>query len=375
VVTIDLCVAIELPSPVRLVVLGRLRALLPDQRAPIVRLQMDMLGVVDVDRNEASVDATLVDSRLAEFALTGDMALRMKWGDQSTFLLAVGGFHPRFAAPSGFPALKRVAVALASGDNPKLRLEAYLALTSNTVQLGARIDLSVKSGRFTVGGFLSFDALVTLAPLAFTVDIAGKLAVRAGGHTILSVSLALSLSGPQPWRARGRASFSILFFDVTFRFDVTIGDPAPSSLPPGIDVAPLLRAALTDRRAWSAQLPAGGDTVVTLRAIQAAEVLAHPLGALQVRQRVAPLGRTLERFGANVPTGARLFRIAGATLGTGAAAIDGLEDLFAPGQFRALTEEQKLSLPSFESMPSGATIGTLALAHGRVDSESLRLRV
>jgi hypothetical protein len=329
---------------------------------------MDMLGVVDVDRNEAAVDATLVDSRLAEFALTGDMALRMKWGAESTFLLAVGGFHPRFAAPSGFPALKRVAVALASGDNPKLRLEAYLALTSNTVQLGARIDLAVKSGRFTVAGFLSFDALVTLAPLAFTVDIAGKLAVRAGGHTILSVSLALSLSGPQPWHARGSASFSILFFDVTFRFDVTIGDRAPSPLPPGIDVAPLLRAAFTDRRSWSAQLPAGGDTIVTLRAIQSGDVLAHPLGALQVRQRVAPLERTLERFGSNVPTGARSFRIASARIGVAAAALDGLEDLFAPGQFRALTEEQKLSLPSFESMRSGATIGTPALAHGRVVS-------
>jgi hypothetical protein len=364
-VTIDLCVAIEVPSPIRLIVLGRLRALLPDERAPVVRLQMDMLGVLDVDRSEAAVDATLVDSRLAEFALTGDMALRLNWGSQSTFLLAVGGFHPRFAAPTGFPALKRVAVALASGDNPKLRLEAYLAMTSNTVQLGSRIDLAVKSGRFTVGGFLSFDALVTLSPLSFTVDIAGKLAVRAGGRTILSVSLALSLSGPKPWHARGKASFSILFFDVTFRFDVTIGERAPAAGPAGIDVAPLMRAALADQRSWNAQLPDGDDTLVTLRAIQTTEVLAHPLGTLQVRQRIAPLERTLERFGDNVPTGARLFRVASATIGGRAAAVDGIDDLFAPGQFRALSEEQKLSLPSFESMRAGATIGTAALAHGR----------
>ena len=367
-ITIDLCLALEVPSPVRLIVLGRLRAVLPDERAAVVRLQMDMLGVVDVDRNEASVDATLVDSQLAEFALTGDMALRINWGPQSAFLLAVGGFHPRFAAPSGFPVLKRVAVALAAGDNPKLRLEAYLALTSNTVQLGARVDLAVKAGKFTVAGFLSFDALVTLSPLAFTVDVAGKLAVRAGGHTILSVSLELSLSGPKPWHARGKASFSILFFDVSFRFDVTIGDRALSAGPAGIDVAPLMQTAFADRRSWTAQLPSGGDTVVTLRAIQTTDVLAHPLGTLQVRQRVAPLERTLERFGENVPTGARLFRVSGATIGGNIAAVDGLDDLFAPAQFRALTEEQKLSLPSFESMRAGATIGTAALAHGRVVS-------
>ena len=130
-----------------------------------MRLQVDVLGVIDFDRREAAVDATLVDSRLAQFALTGDMALRMSWGAQPSFLLAVGGFHPRFAAPPGFPALERVAVALASGDNPKLRLEAYLALTSNTVQFGARVDLAARAGSFSIAGFLSFDALVTLAPL------------------------------------------------------------------------------------------------------------------------------------------------------------------------------------------------------------------
>jgi hypothetical protein len=364
-VTIDLGLALEVPSPTRLIVLGRLRALIPDARAPIVRLQMDMIGVVDVDRDEAAVDATLVDSRIAEFALTGDMALRVNWGTNASFLLAVGGFHPRFTAPAGFPALKRVAIALSSGDNPKLRLDAYLALTSNTLQFGARLDLAVKSGRFTVAGFLSFDALVTLAPLGFTIDIAGRLAVRAGGHTILSVSLSLSLSGPQPWHARGKASFSLLFFDVTFRFDVTIGDRRPPAVPERIDVAAMLRAAFVDRRAWAAQLPAGGDAVVTLRAIRTEDVLAHPLGTLQVRQRVAPLERTLERFGAHVPSGANTFRISGATIGGATADLSPLEDLFAPGQFRALTDDQKLALPSFEAMRSGATLGAPALAHGR----------
>ena len=102
-ITIELCLVLELPAPVRLVALGRLRALLPDEREAIVRIQVDVLGVIDFDRAEAAVDATLVDSRLAQFALTGDMALRMSWGAQPSFLLAVGGFHPRFAAPPGFP--------------------------------------------------------------------------------------------------------------------------------------------------------------------------------------------------------------------------------------------------------------------------------
>lgn len=363
-ITIDLALVLELPSPVRLVALGRMRALLPEERDPVVRLQVDVLGVIDFDQQTAAVDATLIDSRIAQFALTGDLALRLGWGPNPVFLLAVGGFHPRFAAPPGFPALDRVAVALASGDNPKLRLEAYLALTSNTVQFGARLDVGARAGSFSIGGFMSFDALVTLSPLAFVVDIAAQLAVKAGGHTLLSINLALTLSGPRPWHAHGRASFSILFFDVSFGFDLTVGDPAPAALPDPVDVAPLLLAALADPRAWAAQLPAGAD-VVTLRGVDAGTaILAHPSATLQVRQRVAPLDRTLDRFGTSVPSGARRFRITLATVGGVRTTLTPLQDRFAPAQFTAMSDDQKLSAPSFAAMTSGAALGADGYATG-----------
>jgi hypothetical protein len=364
-VTIDIALVLELPAPVRLIILGRLRALLPDEQAQVVRLQMDVLGVVDFDRREAAADAVLVDSRIASFTLTGAMAMRLCWGPDSTFLLAVGGFHPRFLPPPGFPRLERVAVALASGDNPRLRLDAYLAVTSNTLQFGARLDLSVRAGGFGVAGFLSFDALLQQEPLSFLVDIAGSLAVTADGHTLLSVTLKLTLSGPQPWHAKGRASFSILFFDVSVGFEITIGDQGPPALPPPIEVAPILLAALNDPRSWSAQLPTGGDALVTLRGLPATtEILAHPHGTLQVRQRQVPLDQPLERFGGDVPAGPNLFRIGTATLAGGPAQTQPLEDLFAPAQYQNLTDDQKLNQPSFTPMHSGAQIGQHDLTTG-----------
>jgi hypothetical protein len=291
--------------------------------------------------------------------------MRLSWGAGSTFLLAVGGFNPRFLPPPAFPKLDRIAVALATGNNPRLRMDAYLALTSNTVQFGARLDLSVESGGFTVAGFLAFDALVQQSPLSFVVDMSASLAVKAGGHTLLSVTLKLTLSGPEPWHAHGKASFSILFFDVSVGFDVTIG-PTPAPTPvETVDVAPLLLAALRDARSWDAQLPTGGQPLVTLRALPpTSQILAHPLGTLQVRQRVVPLERALDRFGGDVPAGARLFRIAGATLGGANAQADPLEDLFAPAQFSALSDDQKLSQPSFESMRSGVRVGEHDVAFG-----------
>jgi hypothetical protein len=364
-VTIDVALVLELPAPVRLIILGRLRALLPDEQAEIVRLQMDVLGVIDFDRREAAADAVLVDSRLASFPLTGAMAMRVSWGADPGFLLAVGGFNPRFLPPPGFPRLDRVAVALADGDNPRLRLEGYLAVTSNTLQFGARLDLSVGAGGFTIVGFLSFDTLIELDPLSFVVDVSGALAVKAAGQTLLSVTLKLTLSGPEPWHAHGRASFSILFFDVTVGFDVTIGDAGPPPPPQTVEIAPLLLAALADARAWTAELPTGGQALVTLRTLPpTGDVLAHPHGTLQVRQRLVPLDHSLDRFGGDIPVGTRLFHLASATLGGDPAQTEPLNDLFAPAQYTALTDDEKLSQPSFTPMASGARIGEHDIACG-----------
>ena len=279
-------------------------------------LQVDVLGVIDFDRSEAAVDATLVDSRLAQFALTGDMALRMSWGAQPSFLLAVGGFHPRFAAPPGFPALQRVAVALAAGDNPKLRLEAYLALTSNTVQFGARVDLAAKAGSFSIAGFLSFDALLTLEPLAFVVDIAAKLAVKVGGHTLLSVSLALTLSGPRPWRARGAR----VVLDPVLRRLLRLRRHDRRR-----HAGPRCRRRSTSRRCCSRRSPTRARGARSCPpaptssrcASSTRERRCSPTRSArsQVRQRVAPLERTLDRFGTSVPSGAKRFGITLATIG------------------------------------------------------------
>ena len=106
-----------------------------------------MIGIIDFDRGEISIDASIYDSVIAAFAITGDMALRLRWKDNPAFVVAVGGFHPGFTPPADFPSLNRLAISLATGDNPRLRLEAYFALTSNTVQFGAGFELATSKRR------------------------------------------------------------------------------------------------------------------------------------------------------------------------------------------------------------------------------------
>src|SRR5579864_5092785 len=131
VLTASVAVILELPEPVEIILLATLSALLPNPAAPLVRLNMDALGVLDLTQDELSLDASLFDSKLINFPIAGDMALRANWSSQREFLLAIGGFHPQFTPPSGFPTLNRVTIDMPSGIVTKLRLAAYLALTSN----------------------------------------------------------------------------------------------------------------------------------------------------------------------------------------------------------------------------------------------------
>lgn len=80
VVVADLGIVLELPAPVRIVLLGRLGVMLPNPDAAVVELHLDIVGILDLGRGELSIDATLHDSRIAVFDVYGDMALRVGWG-------------------------------------------------------------------------------------------------------------------------------------------------------------------------------------------------------------------------------------------------------------------------------------------------------
>ena len=369
--TADLGVALELPAPVRLVVMGRLRTILPAEEAELIRLQMDALGVIDFDRGDVSVDATLFDSRFVQFTASGDMALRANWGADPDFALSAGGFNPRFQPPENFPALRRLTISLATGDNPRLRLETYLAVTSNTFQVGAKLELYAAAAGFSIEGVLGFDALFRFSPFSFVADLVAGVAVKRGSRSLFSIRLELTLSGPKPWHARGKAKFKLLFISVSIPVNLRIGSDDQPPLPEG-DPLGELRAALSDPRNWSGQVPAGGRTLVSLRERpdRAAEddtdrpVLVHPLSPLTVRQHVVPLGVEIQKFGNTRPRAERLFEITGARIRGESVRTTPVTEKFAPANFFEYTDEEKLTRPSFEDLAAGVTVGTPGVSRG-----------
>lgn len=363
VLSAELGLLLELDSPLRLILLGQLKAGLPSLEVEprIAAINMDVLGVIDFARREASLDAALYDSRIAVYALEGEMAMRLRWGSSPFFALSLGGVHPAFERPPELPDLRRLAISLGRGNNPRLRLEAYLALTSNTVQFGARLDAYAKAMGFSAQGWLSFDALFVLEPFSFSVRLSAGVELKRGRRSIMRVSLDLRLSGPNPYEANGVARAEILFLDVKVDFKATFGSRREVALPPG-DPYAALSTALARAGNWRATLPERTEGLVALVGNGAEDGALHPLGTLGVRQRIMPLGITIETFGALDPGDVRYCEIAAVRITIGGrdrslVPDDGptpLREMFAPAQFFDLSEDEKLTAPSFEPMRAGA---------------------
>ena len=188
------------------------------------------------------MDASLRDSSVAGFPLVGDIALRLSWGDgpRSRSRSAASSPRSRLRRDSR---RSRVTVLLGFDDNPRISVQGYLAVTSNTLQFGALAQVYAAAGGFNVKGWLGFDALFVFSPFSFTVDYSAGMSLCHGSSTIAGVQVQGTLSGPKPWHIKGKASISLLFFDISVPFDATFGDSTPNPLP-SADPWPPLRDAI-----------------------------------------------------------------------------------------------------------------------------------
>ncbi len=358
--TLSVAIIIDMPSPFQLVIIGRVQMVLPDPSAPLVLLQATVVGVFEFSPSfSVMVVASLEGSYVVGIALHGDMLFLLRTGDDAAFVLSVGGFHPRYTPPPGIPSLHRIQVDIMPPGFPGLRSETYFALTSNTVQFGAHLQLCDEIAGCGVDGWFDFDALFQWDPVfCFSVHCSAGVAVQVFGETLAGISFDLTVEGPAPWHIHGTGSISLFLFSASLDFDVKWG-PGPPALPPPPDLGPVLAAALANPAAWVGSKPQGDDAMITLsRGVQDAtegHKAVHPLGGIVVRQRAVPLDIEISRY-QNKPISPQTWSIAAVELSpTDPATLDNLtQDKFPAGEFLNLTDDQKLSRPAFEKFTSGA---------------------
>ena len=352
IITLELGILIEIPVP-RIAILGVLAAFLPAEELALLRIQVNFLGVIDFENKYISFDASLFDSRLLIYTLTGDMAFRLSWGDNPMFILSVGGFHPAYHdAPQDLQHMTRLGISLLSGDNPRISVMSYFAVTSNTVQFGARAELYAEAAGFNVYGFIGYDVLFQFDPFKFIASFEAGLALREGTDTIMGIHLAGQLSGVNPWNARGEASITILFLEVSVSFDETWGDSADKIDPPKEDIVARLTAEINDDRNWRAEIPDSNNLHVSIRKMELPpdQIVIHPMGVLTFSERLVPLAIEITKFGNKVPLDAKRFDIKATDPGI---LTQTVTEEFAPANFFDKNDSEKLSSPSFERLTSG----------------------
>jgi hypothetical protein len=353
-ISLSLGIVIEIPGNV--VILGRLRAALPTEDAAVLVLQVSFIGALEFDKQRVWFFATLYESRVLFITLEGEMGLLMAYGDDPNFVLSVGGFHPRFTAPAlPFPTPRRLTLSLINESWARVRAEAYFAVTSNTVQIGCRIEAFFGFDACSVEGYLSFDALLRFSPFYLIVDISAGFDVKVFGVGCFGVHLRGTLEGPTPWIVNGSAEISILFFSFDVDVEVTFGERRAETLPP-IAVFPRIQQELAKLESWQATLPASGRFSVSLRNLGAGNVLVlHPVGTLRISQRFAPLNLPLDRVGNQRPSDVN--KVAVSVAGDVLEVKGATREKFASAQYRDMDDAAKLSAPSFEPLDSGIELG------------------
>jgi len=359
-VSLSLGIVIEIPG--NIAILGILRVALPADDVAVIVLQVNFLGAIEFDKQRVYFFAAIYDSRILFLTIEGEMAVLAEFGDDAVFVLSVGGFHPDFdPPPMPVPVPKRIAVSIVDLPWAMIRVEGYFAVTSNTAQFGARLDLRLGFDDFGVKGYLAFDALFIFIPFSFIVAISGSVSLRVFGFDTFTIRLSLKLSGPTPWRARGSGSISLLFWDFEVDFDETFGDAEDPALP-GVDVLPLLAAEYDKLENWRTLLPSNASPLVSLRQLDplADTLVLHPVGSLQVTQRLVPLDQSITKLGNSKAQDVKKLAL---ELDMSELAKKGdVIESFAPAQFNDLGDAERLSRKSFEPGHGGIELSAAGAA-------------
>lgn len=358
-ISLDVGVIIELPGPSRIVIVGIARAGIPGP-VPLLKLRLDVLGVLDFQQQTIAFDASLVDSRaLGIFTITGDAAFRLNYGATPYTLLTVGGFYPGFnPEPAQVPPLRRVGLALdVSVPGIDFRADGYFAVTSNTLHLGGHFEVAIGAG-LSANGFLGVDALIQFRPFHFRADCSAGFRVRVLGRTFAGVRLDGTLDGPGPIVISGRLTIETFLFDISWHETFTLGTGGGETSTPAID----LLAELTPELGKPENVHAGGtgDPLVTIvaRAPHGQLAMVSPLGAVQWQQRRAPLDLVIERLEGKplgTPQGVK------ATVPGAFSIVPGL---FSPGSYNTLTSAEAMNRPAFDTLDAGVALTMAALLDG-----------
>lgn len=360
----ELGIFIQVGKCFKLAIAGIIRAVLPKPESAVVSLQLTVIGILDLETETISIDASLFSSKILTWPISGDMALRLCYGDNAYFAMSVGGFFPGYRMPGGFPELRRLSICFGE-DNPKIMLGSYFAITDNSVQFGAGVDFFFQKdfgsiiGNIKLEGAGGFDALILFRPkFYFECGLYLRLNLSRNDTKLFFLSLDAHFSGPNVFHLYGSCTVDIAgIFSKEFYFDEYFGDEVPEPQPPRISAFNMLQKEVRNSSNWIPLGQTETETLVTFRYGEEVKQLVNIEGGIRFNQGLLPLEREIEKIGeSEISEGKAYFSIEPVVPGASDQEIAPQEGNFAPGMYRYLSDSEKLYGPAFVKMPSGFSV-------------------
>jgi hypothetical protein len=369
---LDVGLFIELPGPRKIFIAGSARLVLGSEAFALVYLRMDFIGGIDLVKSLIFFDAMLVNSHvLGIFRITGGVALRIAFGSNGYFLFTVGGFHPSFnPGPMELPRVARVGVSVSLGV-VWLKQEMYLAITSNTFQLGARTEAGLEIGPISAHGWFGFDALIQFKPFYFVARVDAGFDVEVFGVSLCSVRVEGQLSGPGPLTLQAKASVRLLFIKVSAQVTIELSSNPPEPVVAIADLPAHLKPELRN----PANLRVEGEDRSVIFAGQVAaptdkSKLLAPVGALIWEQKRVPLAFSIQKAeGVQLGGWHRLKAVS--SLGADTPEYD----WFGVGTYLNLSDAEALNTSRFDLQQSGLRMDTGILNRGNFRTAKIEIEI
>ena len=349
-ISVSLGVIIEIPG--NIAILGRIKIALPTEELAVLVLQVTFIGALEFTKSRGWFFASLYESRILFITIDGDMGLLMDFSSHPNFLVSVGGIHPSYKPPPlPFPTPTRVSLNIVDLEFARVRAEGYFAVTTNSVQMGGRLEAFFGFDAFSVEGHFGIDVLLRFSPVYFIAEMSAGFSVKLFGMGVWGVHVKGKLEGPTPWHVNGTAGIEFLFFTFDVDVEVTFGQRRSDVLPT-ITLMGKIVEEFSKLESWRATLPSSGHQFVSLRDLNAAtDLVLHPVGSLLISQRFAPLNLPLDKIGNQKLADVRKISVAPQT---SALKVKGTtREQFAAAQYQEMDDAKKLSRPAFESMDGG----------------------
>ena len=366
-IDITLGVMLEFGQDFRIVILGGLSMILPDKDKVLVSLKLQFMGEIDFTAGTISFDATLEGSKILTFAVDGDVAIRTGWGPNIKQVASFGGLHPDYPKPENLPDLARLSISF-GGNNPKLTLSAYQAITYNSLQVGARADMYAKGpkvplvGQVAAEGYVAFDALIYFNPFSFQVSLRGGLSILVDGKVKAGLYFSLELRGPNTWYINGEVWVKVCGVKVRFAVEHRWGEreTIQTFVASAVD---LLRDTIERSEGFQPVEGTSASPAVTFRRLEEEEAPIDPLGGLRFMQNTVPLQIALQKIGEADIDGPSTVDLKVYRDGAELAMVPS-EAEFVRGHFFAISESQRLSDPVFEHHKAGFEFADSAMVSG-----------